>query len=257
MNSQPAPATVPENPTLSGEMAASAFLAQEVPQARKTLKRTRIVGISLICFVGAYMGTIGTIMVKFFQPQAAAQVASGMLAQHVNTAGPVLAAQLEREIPLLIRQTPDYLIKEIPAYRKELQQMLETEYQTYCNSFSKDLGDEMDKLIDSHKAELKTLLENAKDRAAIRKVLPDFDQAISDFMKIDADGRNWKRHIDDLAVTLKEVEKRMGRLANDSDLTPEEKKARHAMAMLAKVIDENTRMPASVPVPDPEPLEWP
>ena len=203
------------------------------------------------------MGTISTIMVRFFQPKAAAEVASGMLAQHANTAGPVLAAQIEREIPLLIRQTPDYLIKEIPVYRKELQQTLETEYQTYCNSFSKDLGDEMDKLIDSHKAEIKTLLENSTDRAAIRKVLPDFDQAINDFMKADADGRALKRHIDDLAVTLKEVETRMARLANGSDLTPEEKKARRALAMLAKVIDDNTRMPASVPVPDPEPLEWP
>lgn len=254
MNTQPAPSNTPEKAGPAGETAATAYLAQELPKARKTLKRTRIACIVLICFVGAYMGTISTIMVSFFQPKEAAQVASGMLVQHVRSDGPVLAAQFEREIPALIRQVPDYLIKEIPGYRIMLQQSLEAEYQVYCNSFSKDFADELDKLLDNHKAEIKTLLEKASDRAAIRKVLPDFDQVIDDFTKHDVDGKMLKRHIDDLASTLKEVEKRMARLANASDLTPEEQKARRGLALLAKVIDDNTKMPPRVSLPV-EPLE--
>ena len=246
MNSQSTPSSKPENAAFTGEAAATAYLTQELFNARKTLKRTRIVCVILLVCVGAYMGTISTIMVNFFQPQEAAQVVSGMLAQHATTEGPVLAAQIEREIPLFIREVPDYLIKEMPGCRRQLQQMLETEYQTYCASFSKDLGDAMDKLIDDHRDQIKTLLENAQDRTAIREVLPDFDRVIDDFTKNDVDGRALKKHIDDLAAALKEVEKRMDRLANASDLTPEEKKARRALAMLSKVIDDNTRMPPAV-----------
>lgn len=243
MKSEPATSPVTQNETPDGEAFAVAHLAQEVPKARRALKRTRIVGTILILAVGAYIGVISTILVGFSQPKEAAQVASGVLVQHVKSEGPALAAQVEREIPLLIRQAPDYLIKEIPGYRKELQQALETEYQAYCNSLSRDLDDQIDKLIDDHKAEIKTLLANANDREAIRKTLPDFDQVIAEFAKNDVDGRAVKSQIHDLAATLKEVEKRMDRLANASDLTAEEQKARRALAMLAKVIQDNSKTP--------------
>lgn len=243
MNTTQSPPNRSEQTVSTGGETAIAYLAQELPQARKTLKRTRIVGAILICCVGAYIGTISYIMVGFLQPQEAAQVASGMLSQRVASDGPAFAAQVEREIPLLIRQLPDYLIKEIPNYRKEFQKTLESECQNYCSAFSKDFGDQVDKLIDDHKAEIKTLLDNASDRAAIRKVLPDFDRVVTDFMKSDVDGIALKKHIDDLAAALKEVEKRMDRLANGKDLTPEEQKTRRALAVLAKVIQDNANVP--------------
>ena len=188
-------------------------------------------------------------MVNFFQPKAAAEVASGMLAQHAVKDGPIIAAKIEWGIPHLIHEVPDYLIGELPVYRKELQQSLETEYEAYCNSLSKDLGDQIDKLIDDHQAEIKTLLENAGDRDAIRKTLPDFDKVIAESMKNDPEGQALRERIDEWAAALKEVEKRMDRLANGSNLTPEEQKARHALGLLSKVIDANTKMPEAVSAP--------
>lgn len=253
------PAQKPSSPVITtpvtGEETAVAYLAQELPKARQSLKRTRIVGIILICCVAAYIGAISVIMVNFFQPKQAAEVASGMLAQHVASDGPALAVQIEREIPALIRQMPDYLIKEIPNYRKQLQQTLEGEFQSYCDSLSKDLGGQVDKLIDDHKAEIKTLLENANDREAIRKVLPDFERVITEFMQGDVDGKTLKKHIDDLAAALKEVEKRMDRLANGKNLTTEEQRARRALAMLAKVIHDSAKVPDDAVVPPVELLQ--
>ena len=162
MKTEPSPAAAPDETPQTGEAVVAAYLAQELPKARQLLKRTRIICIVLILFVGAYIGIISTIMVNFFQPKAAAEVASGMLAQHVVKDGPILAAKIEWGIPHLIHEVPDYLIGELPVYRKELQQSLETEYEAYCNSLSKDLGDQIDKLIDDHQAEIKTLLENAR-----------------------------------------------------------------------------------------------
>ena len=249
MKTKPSPAAAPKEANLTGEAVVAAYLAQELPKARQILKRTRIIGIILILFVGAYIGIISTIMVNFFQPKAAAEVASGMLAQHVVKDGPILAAKVEWEIPRIIHQVPDYLIGELPVYRKELQQSLETEYQAYCNSLSKDLGDQIDKLIEEHKAEIKTLLESAGDRDAIRKTLPDFDKVIAESMKNDPEGQALREHIDEWAAALKEVEKRMDRLASGSNLTPEEQKARHALALLSKVIDANAKMSEDVSAP--------
>lgn len=238
---------------LTGEAMVAAYLAEELPKARKTLKRTRIIGVILILFVGAYIGIITAVMVNFFQPKAAAEVASGMLAQHAVNEGPILAAHIEREIPRLIHELPDYLIGELPVYRKEMQRSLEVEYEAYCNSLSRDLGKKIDKLMDDHKAEIKILLEKANDRDAIRKNLPDFNTVIAEAMKNNPEGQALKEHIDAWAVTLKEVEKRMDRLANGDHLTPEEQKARHALSLLSKVIEANTQSAAGASLPPAKP----
>jgi hypothetical protein len=237
----------PENPVSSGDAIAAAFLAQELPDARKTLKRTRIIGVALILFIAAYMGTISTIMVGFFEPKTAAEVASGMLTQHVASDGPVLLSHVEREIPLLIRETPDFLIKEIPGFRKQLQGALTADCEAYCNALSKEWGAQMDQYIDTHKPEIRTLLENAGDREAIRKTLPDFDKAVGETVQKNVEGQAAKEHIDAWAAALKEVDKRVDRLANGQNLTPEEIKARHALAMLSTVIKRNAQLPETVP----------
>lgn len=241
------PTPVPENPALSGDAIAAAFLARELPNARKTLKRTRIIGIALIVFIAAYIGIISTIMVGFFEPKAAADVASGMLTQRVATQGEVLLSHLEREVPLLIRETPDYLINEIPDFRKQLQAALTADNEAYCNSLNHQWGAQMDEFIDAHKPEIRKLLENASDRDAIRKVLPDFDKLITETMQKDVEGQAAKEHIDAWAAALKEVDQRVDRLANGQNLTPEEIKARHALAMLSTSIKQTAQLPETVP----------
>ena len=63
-----------------------------------------------------------------------------MVIQHIASDGPALALQVEREIPLLIRQLPDYVIHELPGYRPELELILEGELQTHCAALSKAVG---------------------------------------------------------------------------------------------------------------------
>ncbi len=249
MNAEPRPSSTAQNAAATGEAAASAYIAQELPKARKTLKRTRIVGLILVCLVGAYITMISVTMVRFFQPREAAQVASGMIVRHLDNDGPALAAEIEREVPLLIRQLPDYCLQELPRYRQEVEKGLERELRAYCASFSRDLGNQMDTLIDTHKAELKVLFENANDRAALRQILPNFDQLLTGFLKTDADGKQIQQRVTDLAAVLKEIEQRVERLANASDLTPEEQKARRSLAVLARAIKRNTEQAQVTPAP--------
>lgn len=248
MNPEQTLSTTPETPAAAGE-AAAAYVAQELPKARKALKRTRIIGLVLVGLVGGYISFISLTLVRFFRPREAAQIASGMVIQHIARDGPVLALQIEREIPLLIRQLPDYVIRELPGYRRDVELALEGELQAHCAALGRQLGNQMDERIDSHQSELKSLLEHPNDRAVLRTVLPDLDQTITGFLTADADGKVVQEHITDLAAGLKEIEKHMDRLANGSNLTPEEQKARRSLAVLAKAIKDKTKEPDLTPAP--------
>ena len=249
MKPDSSPTAIPANPASGGDAAAAAYIARELPKARQTLRRARIVALVLIGLIGTYITVISVTLVRFFRPQAAAQVASGMVLERVASDGPALAVQLERQIPLLIRQVPDYVIRQMPAYRQEVEVVLETELQGHCAALATEVGKQMDTLIAIHQSDLKTLLEHPNDRAAVRAVLPDLDQTITGFLTADADGREVQKHIADLAAGLKEVERRMDRLANGANLTPEEKKARHSLAVMAKAIKDKAMLPETAPAP--------
>ena len=247
MKPEPSPSLTPTTPAPTGEAAAAAYIAQELPKARKASRRARIIGLVLIGLIGGYISVISVTLVKFFQPQEAAQIASGMLLQHIASDGPALALQVERQIPLLIRQLPDYVIHQLPGYRQELEQAMGEQLQTHCTALGKELGKQMDELIASHQSDLKTLLAHPNDRAALRAVLPDLDQTVTGFLTTDAEGKVVQSYINDLANGLKDVEQHMDRLANGSNLTAEEKKVRRSLAVLAKAIKDNTKVPEAAP----------
>jgi hypothetical protein len=237
------PAPGANTPSSNGDFLAAEFFAKELPDARRALRRTQIWGVVLILFMGAYIGIISTILVGFFQPQAAAEVANGMLKEHFAKDGPVLLTQVEQEIPRIIQATPDLLIHEIPAFRQQMQEALAADCQTYCIGLTREFGTRMDQYIDAHQSEIHTLLENAGDRDAMRKALPDFDQYVTDTLLKNTEGQAAKEHIDAWEAALKEVDQRVDRLANAQDLSPEEIKARHALALLSAVTRQNTQLP--------------
>jgi hypothetical protein len=241
---KPRPSRQPEPPTpaQTDEAAAIAYVAQELPRARKALQRTRMVGAVLLVLVGTYISIISVTMVRFLQPREAAEVASGMVVQHIASDGPELAARVERQIPLFIRQLPDYLIQHLPGYRQELEHSLEAQLQVHAAALAKDLAKELDQQLARHQADLKMLLASPNDRVALRAVLPDLDQTITGFLTADAEGMEVRRRINDLGAGLKDIANHMDRLANGSNLTPEEKKARRSLAVLAKAIRDNTKM---------------
>jgi len=233
----------PENNPAT-ETTATDYISQELACSRKAFRRTRLIGAILICAVAAYIGIISYILTGLLQPVEAAHVASGLLTQRVMAVGPDFAASIEAQIITLLHQTPDYIKQQLPILRKEVEAQLEQEFRGYCVSMSSNLENKVNLFLDDHKAEVKLLLENANDRAAIRRILPSFDQMVADFVQNDADGRVLKKNIDDLGTALKEIDKRMNRLANATDLSVEERKARRALAVIAKVISDNSSIPS-------------
>ena len=236
-------------PALTAEGAAAGYIAAQLPKARKTLKRGRMVGAIMILVVGIYISVISVTTIGFFQPRAAAEVASGMVTEHLANKGPELVGQLEKEIPILIRQLPDYILQEVPRYRLEVERTLETELQAHCKTLSKEVGEQMDVLMDTHKAELEALTKTPEDRAALQKIIPNLDQIVNDFLATSPAGTNAGRHISDLASELHEIDQRVDRLANGKDLTPEEQKVRRSLAVLARAIKSKSDEPQTTGVP--------
>ncbi len=229
------------------EAAASAYIAAELPKAQTALRRTRIVGGIAICLVGIYIAVISVTMVKFFQPRAAAEVASGMIIGQLANHGPTVLREVEREIPVLVRQIPDYVIQEVPHYRQDVEQAMEKDLRTHCVVLSQDVGRQMDKLIEDSKLDMNALLANANNPAALRKLLPDLDQMITEFLTTNPDGKQINQHISDLAAELHEIQQRTDRLANGSNLSVEEQKARHSLAILSRAI--KNKLDAREPAP--------
>ncbi len=236
MNTEASLCSAAETANPSPEGAASAYIAAELPKARTTLHRTRIAGVVLVAVVGIYISFISITMVRFFQPRAAAEVASGMLVEQVIKHGPALVGEVEKEIPVIVRQIPDYIIQEVPHYRQELERAFDQEWQAHCRVLTKDVAQKMDTLIDDNKQEMKALFANSNDRAALRKIMPDLDLVVSDFLNQDPEGKRIRQHISDLAAELQEIQHRTDRLANGNNLTPEEQKTRHALALLSRAI---------------------
>jgi hypothetical protein len=232
-------------PDSRAEGAAVAYIADQLPKARKALKRSRILGAALVLVVGVYFGVITVITTNLFQPRAAAEVTSGMLSEHIAKQGPTLVAQAEKEIPILLRQLPDYLIEEVPRYREQIEHSLETELSAHCAILEREMGNQMDALIDAHKPEMKALMENANDRAALRKIVPDLERLVNNFLDGTSDGAGARQHINDLAAELQEIDHHVQRLADNKNLAPEEQKARRSLAILARAIKSKLEAPSS------------
>jgi hypothetical protein len=236
----PGPATDEQVPS---QTLAEAYLERELIKARRAFRRSGITSLIMICLVGTYMTVLSFVLIRFLQPREAAQVATGILVQHIQNNGPALAAQLEREIPLLIRKAPVHLLQQLPACREHLEKTLALEFHGRCAVFGIELGAQIDRLMEEHKNQIRGLLDNPGDRAQLRAFLPDLQQAITGFLNTDSDGRQVKKQIAELAATLTQIEQRVDRLANGTNLTLEEQKARRALAMLARVIENQTALP--------------
>ncbi|MEW6302304.1 MAG: hypothetical protein AB1705_02460 [Verrucomicrobiota bacterium] len=235
---KPAPTPAPAN----GGAAAEQFLAEEVQTARLSLRRTKIVTIVLLVIVGGYMGTITVMLGKFLDPKEAALMANSQISIQVDTHANTISDQLKERIPALISEVPDYVLKMMPELREQMEDRLITEFESFCAEHAGELANHMTDFMKLHKDEIGELLEAADKPDGLKSLGPDLQQAINEYlsMKEDENSESIREKIEKSMIALKEVEKHMNRLATASDLTPSEKKARRAIAIISKTITDKT-----------------
>ena len=221
------------------------YLLDQVQKERLSLSRTRLYGIISMAAVLAYMGFITINLQQFLQPTQAAELAKGVIAERVDTEGPLIADQVKQQIPIMIGQIPDYAQQQMPTLREGLENQFESTLTENLTSSSDQLDKNMDDYLDAHKDEIKLALTSGADPAAVSQLGDGITQEFLTSLKENAvNGETVQSKLDNSLSALTEVKKKMDRLASGKNLTAQEKKTRHAIAIMTKTI--NREVPKAV-----------
>ena len=238
--------STPESPAAapaSGASAAEQFLARELATARLALQRTRIAGPIVVVIVIGYMSFVASALNKQLEPKAAADFATTFIAAQVIEKTDALASQVKERIPALVAGLPDYLQRELPRHREALEARLEQDFKEHCTATSQQLGKHLDDFLQSHIVQIRTLLHTAENKPELIQALaPDLEIEIVRYLSDKTAGdESLKDKIDHAHAELQKVEKQVDRLATGTNLTPQEKKVRHAIAIIARSAEQQTK----------------
>jgi len=217
------------------------YILDELARGKISLNRTRIFSIVSLVSVAAYMGFITVNLGNFLRPTQAAELARGIIAQRVEEQGPDIAAQFKQQIPVLIDQAPAYAMSQLPVYRQNLEDQFDESLKTNLASGSTQLDKNLDDYMASHKDEVKTALASGADPAATKSLGDGITQEFLGSLKTtQVGGESIQSKFDSSLASLSDVQKKMDRLASGANLTPQEKKTRHAIAIMTKTINRVT-----------------
>ena len=227
---------------------AEQYILDELAKSKISLNRTRLFSIVSLIAAVVYMGVVTANLGQFLRPAQAAELARGLIAQRVEEQGPEIAAQLKQQIPGLINQAPDYAMAQLPVYRQNLEDQFDASLKSNLASGSDQMNKNLDDFMSTHKDEVKTALASGADPAATKQLGDGITQEFLGSLKTtQVNGESIQSKFDDSLEALTSVQKKMDRLANGSNLTPQEKKTRHAIAIMTKTINRQTPK-LSVPV---------
>ncbi len=241
MNS-PNPNPAPDS-SAPGTAAAEKFLADELVATRRALQRTRIAGVPSLFVVLGHMGFVTHALVRHLEPKSAADFATTFTAGQVMDKADSLASQVRERIPALVAGLPDYLQRELPRHREALEEHIERDFQHHCRTTSQQLGKHLDDFLQAHVVQIRALLNTAENKPeSLQSLAPDLEQEIIRYLSDKTQGEeSLKDKIDHALAELQKVEQQVDRLAQGANLTPQEKKVRHAIAVIARSAEEQTR----------------
>jgi hypothetical protein len=232
-----APSAVP--PSMMEDTVAENYIATELNKARISLQRTRLFALAFLLLLGGEMVYITSHFAQTLQPHAAAEVADGLIMEQISDKGPDLVSQLKQKVPEYIAQTPDYALEQLPKYRVSLADRVEAEMNKYCQSTSQQLGRHLDSYLSAHQGQIKGMLTATEDPAVTQQVGQDLKQQLLAYLHEKPEGgESMLEKVNSALVSLQETQKRLHRLAHAQKLTPEEKKTRRAIAILAQGIEK-------------------
>ena len=230
--------------------AAETFVTDEVAEAKRSLMITRIASGLLAAFVVIYLGYITSRFKDAMEPNNAAEIAKGIVAQKVDDGATSIAEDIKKRVPALIEQLPDYAIKQMPEYREKLESQVVGDLSGYASQNAPKLGENLDEFLAAHKEEVGQMLQDGQDPAVADKVGEDLEAAfMKSLQETDAGGgETFREKLDKSLAALQDIKKKTDRLATAKDLTPQEKKTRRAIAIIASKINMDTAAPAVAPI---------
>lgn len=237
-------------PTPPAGNIAEQYVLDELAKSKISLNRTRLFSIVSLIAAGVYMGIVTANLSQFLRPAPAAELARGLIAQRVEEQGPDIAAQFKQQVPVLIAQAPDYALTQLPIYRQNLEDQFDKDLTSNLEAGSAQMDKNLDDYLGSHKDEVKSTLASGADPAAVKTLGDGVTQEFLASLKTtQINGESIQSKFDSSLEALADVQKRMDRLAANKNLTPQEKKTRHAIAIMTKTINRETpKLPIPVTV---------
>ncbi len=217
---------------------AEKFLTDELAAARASLKRTQVIGLIVLVVIVAYMGVVTLKIRESLVPAQAAELANAFITERVTTQAAELSEQVKRQLPAWVAGLPDYVIKQLPAYRLELEKQVEISLKDHGLKVTQELGSKLDAFLQANIVQVKAILKAGQDRSEFAKLEPEIDRFLSDYLNQRLGGEeSLQAKLDKTLHALRDIKKMTDRLATASDLTPQEKKARHAIAIIGRTAE--------------------
>ena len=220
------------------------FVNDQLQKARASLHRTRIFGVVLIVVVVAYMSYVTHALRQYFAPESAANLAKGVIAERVTTHAEDLARQLREGVPVWLGKLPDFALEQIPVARIEIESRIDDTLKDHAKITARQVEKHVDLFLETNKDSIKTILEDADNAEVARHLGVELEKEMLSYLQEQSDGQeSLQAKFDHALRDLDTVAARVEHLANAVNLTPEEKRARRAIAVLLKNTDWEERVP--------------
>lgn len=220
------------------EQIATQYVIDQLQAARASLRNTQIVAVVLILAIIGYMSWVTIGLRAEFEPKEAAKNAKGIIAIQVNQHAQEFADRIKKVVPGFVAQFPDYVLKQLPVYRAELEAKINADIVDYSKKTSQEMATHLDHFFTEHQDKIKELLHTAQDVQTVRLMGPDLEAEILGYLKEKtSDGESIQQKFDHSLAALERVSTQLNHLATAGDLTPNEKRLRQAIAVLMKKAD--------------------
>ena len=224
-------------PAAMDGMVAERYVSTELKKARGSLLRTQLFSGVFVLLIGGYVFYVTNRFRQSLEPREAATIAQGLISQRVDDQGIQLADYVKKEVPAYIRSAPDYALKELPGFRTQIEDRIQNDIETYAKQSSDRLGTEVDTFLEKNKESVGALIKDGQDPAATAKMTGEMRALFVRYLsETNAGGESLKAKLDGSLDALKRAETRMARLATAKDLTPQEKNAKRAIAVLLRTV---------------------
>lgn len=217
-----------------GEEVAVSYVGEQLAKARKSLRGTRLICTVLILLVLGYMSFLTVALKKeHLDPKPAAEMATLQLSTMIQDNGPLIASRLKEEIPSFIAQFPDYVLRQLPVFREDLEKRLEGVFSDYCRTTSQGLEGHVDKFFSENKDAIKEFLDSSQDEKSMHELGESLEDQLQAYLGEKAgDGESVQEKLDKSLEMLDKIQARLHRLSIAKDLTTEERQLRHAIAVI-------------------------
>jgi len=212
-------------------------------KARRACRRTRAFMIGGVVFVAAYMGCLTYFLHQhLLQPKPAAELATQYAASFVRENGTEFSQQLLTEVPVTIRRLPDMAIEQLPKLRRQFEDRTQVMLKQTMQELAPKVAEEIDRFLVTHQADIKEFLSATQDPVLVAKLGEQIERDVRTMLNTkDERGVSAMDCLHDSLVAVQLIQTRIHRLATATDLTPEEKQMRRAIAVLLQAIEQQDR----------------